>query len=1003
MPLIDLPARAVLKLRGQTDIAWAIFDPEWYLSCHPEVAAELREASAERVLAYYLDHGQPAGHSPTMFFDEDWHRRTYPGVAEGIEAGTYESAFDSYCRGGGDRSPHWLFEEFPYRRRHPDLTDGAFRDGGIANGYDHFLRHGDREGRVGHPLFDGAVYLAHFAVDEQRGVARQGPFHHYVAGLWTGAPELRTTWYFDPDWYRERYPEVVVEIADGKYLSALHHYLTNPAATAFDPLQGFSEAFYLTRYPDLVPVVERGMFRNGYAHFLRHGIQEFRLPSAAIDLPYYAGLPEVKADLAHGVAPDAFFHWLAIGIAKGLHAAPPEEERITEPQAKTLFRRKAALLRPLFGWVKLYFASGKQAAFTAIVVVHNRFELTMMALASLQTNYPGDIALVLVDSGSHDETRSIGRYVEGATIIRLEENVGFLRGCNAALETVNTDVVLFMNNDVELAPGALPLALERLRGDDAIGAVGGKVVRTHGLLQEAGSIIWRDGSTKGYLRDESPLAPEANFVRDVDYCSGAFLLVRTELLRRLNGFDEDFAPAYYEDADLCVRIAEAGYRVVYDPAVVIYHLEYGSASSAQEPGIEIAQRRDLFSRKHSAWLANRPPESGRAQLFARLSDVSRKRILFIEDQLPLRTIGSGFVRSNDILHTMASIGYLVTVYPVLESRFDLAAVYADMPDTAEVMHDRSLDQLEEFLLLRAGYYDAIWVARTHNLGRIRPMLDRLSREQPLPPIILDSEAVASARGGQAQAHGNDGFSTDLMAGIRTEFAGASDCAAVIAVNETEADLLRSAGVGEPMVLGHMRQPEPTPRPFERRAGMLFVGAIHRMDSPNYDSLCWFIDEVLPRVEEALGWETRLTVVGYQEEDVVLDRFAEHPRVTLRGQLENTAPLYDSHRIFVAPTRIAAGTPYKVHEAASFGLPVVATELLRAQLGWRAGEDLLVADQTDPEGFAASIIRLYRDKALWQRLRDNALARIASETDADIYKAGIASLLGPAMVDRPPAG
>ena len=125
--------------------------------------------------------------------------------------------------------------------------------------------------------------------------------------------------------------------------------------------------------------------------------------------------------------------------------------------------------------------------------------------------------IVVVDSGSTDETRAIARYVEGATIIRFEDNVGFLRGCNAALHAVSTPAVLFLNNDVELGPGAVPLALQRLHSDPRIGAVGGKVVRTHGLLQEAGNIIWRDGTTKGYLRDASPLSPEANFVRDVDF------------------------------------------------------------------------------------------------------------------------------------------------------------------------------------------------------------------------------------------------------------------------------------------------------------------------------------------------------------------------------------------------------------------------------------------------------------------------------------------------------
>ena len=112
------------------------------------------------------------------------------------------------------------------------------------------------------------------------------------------------------------------------------------------------------------------------------------------------------------------------------------------------------------------------------------------------------------------------------------------------------------------------------------------ILRSHGLVQEAGNIIYCDGSTLGYGRDASPLAPEVNFARDVEFSSGVFLMARRSLLNELGGFDEAFAPAYYEDADLCLRIRGAGYRVVYDPGVIVYHLEYGSAVSnrASEAG-----------------------------------------------------------------------------------------------------------------------------------------------------------------------------------------------------------------------------------------------------------------------------------------------------------------------------------------------------------------------------------------------------------------------------------
>jgi glycosyltransferase involved in cell wall biosynthesis len=315
-----------------------------------------------------------------------------------------------------------------------------------------------------------------------------------------------------------------------------------------------------------------------------------------------------------------------------------------------------------------------------------------------------------------------------------------------------------------------------------------------------------------------------------------------------------------------------------------------------------------------------------------------------------------------------------------------------MPDDVEVMHDCSLEQFPGFLTHRRDYYDAIWVARTHNLPTVRAALEQsVGSHGRLPPVVLDTEAIASVR--ESGLAALEGRQFDFDAAVRSELRDGSSCQTIVAINEAEAAILRDLEFPNVAVIGHMRVLRPTPRLFARRAGMLFVGAMHRMDSPNYHSLCWFVDEVLPLIALELTWETRLTVVGYTGAEVTLERFRDHPRVTLRGTVTDLEPLYDSHRVFVAPTRVAAGAPYKIHEAASFGLPVVATELLRRQLGWEDGRELLTAEATDPAAFARHVLAVQRDEALWQRLRDAALDRLRRENNPEDYAAAIRGVLG----------
>ena len=980
--------------------AWSVFDAEWYLRHHPGVEAQMRIAGISDPEQFYRDFGGRLGHSPNMFFDEAWYLKANPDVADSVEAGGFPSGFAHYCRDGyRERSPHWLFSEKFYLANNPDVTRGVLDRHELANGYDHYLTLGDRGFRSGHWFFDASLYRANKPEEDVSDPSAGGPFAQFLAGGCVAGSRVRVSWYFDPHWYLRRYPELGEEIAAGPWRCALHHFLCNATPRRYEALEWFSEAYYGATYPDVLESVHDGGFRNCYEHFVKHGAAERRRPHPDIDLLHYYLSGRVQADLEAGAFRDAFAHWLK-HLASG--ALGRTIEPIAEAQSKQLFARAADAMLPRLARRGLDFTVPGAAELSVVVVLHNQFALTMMAMASLRANFAGGIELILVDSGSHDETRQIERHITGARVIRFPYNAGFVESCNAALAQVSAPAVLYLNNDLLLGLDACKLALERLFSAPDVGAVGAKFIRTNGQLQEAGSIIWRDGTTFGYLRDADPNAPEANFVREVDYCSGAFLMLRTELVKQLGGFDDAYRPAYYEEADLCVRLRKAGWRVLYDPSVVIQHFEYGSADATASTRL-MARNHKIFVARHLDWLRYQHPPRARNAVHARSPRPipgrpnQALRILFIEDRIPLRHLGAGYVRSNDIIHAMAALGHQVSIFPIYKASASVIEIYRDMPETAEVLHERGMEALAAFIEARAGYYDVVWIGRTHNLERLLPVLGDSAQALPAHGFVLDTEAIAAPRTAEQNRVLGRPDAETLDAALRRELACAYFCQKIVAVNQTDADLVRRAGHSNVSVLGHMQEPLPTASPWSARRDLLFLGAIHDAGSPNHDSLEWFVGQVLPLLDGKLGPEVRFTAAGFVRRGIDLSALGRHPRVDLIGPVEDLAALYDRHRLFVAPTRFAGGIPFKVHEAASHGLPVVASDLLCRQVGWSDGAEIIAGGDNDPHAFAQAILALHNDAKLWQTIRTGALHRLRQENSRITYIDSLRDILHDVMV------
>ena len=982
---------------------WSRFDPGLYARNDP-ISARAAQQGAAAAFADYIDRGVALLYAPNLFFDPRFYVRTNADVAEGLRNGSLRSAYDHYASGGWlDRNPHWLFNCQRYRRLHQDLTDPAVAaDGGL---YGHYLLYGSAEGRSGHYFFDKSFYLANLP-PEQRAAAAALPFRHYLESAGSLFPERRTSPYFDPAWYLATYPDAAAEVTAESSLCALHHYILRGGRAGLDPLCDFSEADYRARYPDVAEAVRSGHFTNGFHHFIEYGVHDPRSPSNAIDLAFYARHPRVARDMAAGNFTNVFEHLLLVGLEAGLPLQEPVPSSFHLPEADTrrAFISQANRALPSYGRAPLDFTApdGTAPEVAVILVLRNQFALTMQCLGSLRHTFAGVAQVIIVDNASSDGTLNIAELVRGATIIRSETNLGFLRACNLALGHVTAPAVLYLNNDVILHPGSVAAALRRLWSDPAIGAVGGKIIRTHGMLQEAGCIVWRDGGTEGWMRDAPPDAPEANYVRDVDFCSGCFLLARASLLAELGGFDDAFAPAYYEETDLCLRVQRAGFRVVYDPAVSLTHLEYASSRSVRAATSLMLVNRGVLRRQHAEALRRRPVDR-QARAEAAAFAARGRRILFIEDTIPLHRLGSGYGRAADVLETLVAAGWQATVFPMVPVTTPVYRITGALPDTVEVLWDRDKRALKDFLADRRGYYDLIWINRAHNLRQLFEVVGHSSDGLGHARLVLDTEAVFSVRD-RALARLNH-LPFDMTRALGRELENHWLCDHIVAVSQAEADLIADHSGRPAGVVGFRQVVRAQPNTFAQRRGLLFVGALTSDASPNVDGLRWYLANVQPTLENMLGPdEARLTVAGHTLESLDLAWLAKHPNVEMLGPVTDLAPLYARHRVFIAPTRFAAGIPVKVLEAASYGLPVACTELLRDQLGWD-GTSVVSASETDPDQFAAAIAKLHDNEPLWQQIRAGALERLQHDASPEHYARQLTEAVlaaGAKMPTRPAA-
>ncbi|MFL6256701.1 MAG: glycosyltransferase [Pyrinomonadaceae bacterium] len=607
---------------------------------------------------------------------------------------------------------------------------------------------------------------------------------------------------------------------------------------------------------------------------------------------------------------------------------------------------------------------GRRVTTSVIIPVFNKVEFTFQCLRSLlrEINFK-ETEVIVVDNASTDRTRELLQHFRGhVRVIENAENRGFVDACNQGAELARGRYLVFLNNDTIVLPGWLEALVETAERDERAGAVGSLLLYPDGRIQEAGSVIWSNGETLHYGWGKSPEDRRFTFAREVDYCSGASLLIRRELFERLGGFDRRYAPAYYEDTDLCMGVRSLGYKVVYQPASRLYHFEGATAGTDPRAGFKRFQviNHDKFYDKWRDVLAraHHPEDPAHAERAANRRWATQ--IAVFDDRTPTPDRDAGSARMLNILRALSEWCHPVfittskQVWPEYEK-----LLWKEGIETAPALDLRRL--------LKTRHFRAAVVSRPEVAEGV---LGTIRRADPRVKVIFDTVDLHFVRlAREAELTGDRALAREAERSrkLETRLARMSDL--VWFASSTDLDVMEREGPGVPSaVIPTIHRTHARGLPFSEREHLLFVGNFrHR---PNEDGVRFFVREVLPKVRETLP-RVELLVVGDGAPQEFSRLAAEGVR--LLGYVPDVDPLFAHARVFVAPIRFGAGIKGKIGEALAYALPLVTTPVGAEGMSLRDGEEALIADTA--EEFAASVVRLYRDAELWQRLASNAHAHV----------------------------
>lgn len=603
----------------------------------------------------------------------------------------------------------------------------------------------------------------------------------------------------------------------------------------------------------------------------------------------------------------------------------------------------------------LSFPQFRDVAVSIVIPVYNQFDYTKLCLQSIlnnTTDIPYEI--IIADDCSCDETRNIFEHVDNVKIVRNEENMGFLKNCNQATKRAVGKYILLLNNDTQVQQNWLTYLLETIEKNQEIGLVGSKFIYPDGSLQEVGGIVYSDASGYNYGRNDNPNKLCYNYLKEVDYISGASILLKKTLWDELGGFDDFFSPCYYEDTDLAFRVRyDKGLKVVCDPRSIVVHFEGKSCGTDLAAGMkkyQVVNREKFFTKWKKQLFAyhSRPSDNN---FLSRDHALKKKNILVIDYKILTPNEDTGSRTTYQYMLLFRKMGMNVKLFP--------HDFYIKGNSLQQHQHDgfEVIDEyFPDFIRKNGSQFDYIYLNRPN----LAPYYTEFLRFYTKAPIVYQCHDLHYQRQYRERLLANkDEAETMLAKEKQAEFDifNKMDLVCSFSFDEVEEIQRENPYINArqiPLYILDSEEMKAFSYVASERKDIMFVAGFQH--TPNVDAAVWFVKEIFPLILEK-NPSIRLYLVGSNPAQKVLDLQAQNIIVTGFVTNEQLDELYSKVRLAVVPLRFGAGVKGKIIESIYHKVPVVTTTIGIEGID---NTSHLISVWDEAGEFASAVNRLYSD-------------------------------------------